>query len=64
MWIHNIHIYGRRRITYGSIVNYRNKSDGDLNSEKRKRMHERCAGERKKTKGKMEEFELNTMSKK
>jgi hypothetical protein len=46
MWIHNIHIYGRRRKTYGSFVDYKNKSDGNLNSEKRKIMHERCVSER------------------
>jgi hypothetical protein len=43
-----------KKTTNDSFANCRNRSDGGLSNEKKKRAQERCASERRETKGIME----------
>jgi hypothetical protein len=42
-----------------NFANYRSKCDGSLSNERRKRVQERCTSERRKMKGRIEQFGLN-----
>lgn len=49
----------RGRIIDSNFANCRRRGDGDLNNQKRKRVHERRAIKRREMEGRMEQFGFN-----